>query len=438
MKKSTIKKWLIAILFFVFSILITNSSKAATLSVTTSKTSVSPGESFSITVSVSGGAGKVNITATNASISQTTLDLMLQSSATVTCTAGSSGTISINANGVIADYSTEKDETLSAPQKNVSIVQTSDNNNNNNNNSNNNNGNNSVITPTEKSNIATLSNLGIRPNDFSGFSPSKTSYSVTVPNEVESVEVYANKGQSGQTITGTGTKKLTEGANTVNIVVTAEDGKTTKTYTINITRDKEKEDDEEEEKEKQTVEEPIEENFGLTELKIEGLELQPGFQTDVYEYKIELKEDIEKLDITTLSTETNASIEITGNENLQEGENIVTIIVKSENEEKTAAYQIIVNKTIEENQDIANQEKEQQEKTKKIIIISAAGGAILLIILVVIIVKVKKSKAEKDIYIPYGNILDTYTEELDEDDTENEAFEEEHKKKKHSKGKRYK
>lgn len=436
MKKNTIKKWLMAILFFAFTVLITNSSKAATLSIATSKTSVSPGESFSVTVSVSGGAGKVNITATNASISQTSLDLMLQSSATVTCTAGSSGTISINASGVIADYSTENDETLSAPQKNVNIVQTSDNNNSDNN------SNNSVTTTQEKSNIATLSNLGIRPNDFSGFSPTKTSYSVTVPNEVESVEVYASKGQSGQTISGTGTKKLAEGANAVNVTVTAEDGKTTKTYTINITRsiaDEDEEEKEEEDTEEEQEEiENTEEVFGLKELKIEGLDLQPQFQSDIYEYKIELKEDLEKLNLSTLATEENVNIEITGNENLQEGENIITIIVKSIDEKKTLAYQIIVKKVLNVEEDVSGQVEQE-----KLIMIAIIGGVILIIIVVIIVVVVKRRKKESDSSIPYYNLLenpdlDELDNEYQENNEEDEYYDEKPKKKKRSKGKRYK
>lgn len=86
------------------------------------------------------------------------------------------------------------------------------------------------------SSVATLANLGIRPNDFSGFRAAKMSYSTEVPNDVESVEIYATKGQGGQNVSGTGKKTLNEGANTFNIVVTAEDGKTQKTYTLTINR----------------------------------------------------------------------------------------------------------------------------------------------------------------------------------------------------------
>ena len=38
---------------------------------------------------------------------------------------------------------------------------------------------------------ATLRNLGITPNDFSGFRKAKTSYNVTVPNSTEKINIYA-------------------------------------------------------------------------------------------------------------------------------------------------------------------------------------------------------------------------------------------------------
>ena len=83
----------------------------------------------------------------------------------------------------------------------------------------------------KKSNNANLSNLGITPNDFKGFTPGTTKYDVEVPNDVESVNVYATKADKNAKVTGTGNKNLNEGLNTFNIEVTAEDGTTKKTYT---------------------------------------------------------------------------------------------------------------------------------------------------------------------------------------------------------------
>ena len=75
-------------------------------------------------------------------------------------------------------------------------------------------------------------------------------------------------------------------------------------------------------------EQPMEEVFGLTELTIEGIKLNPEFKTDVYEYKVDLKEELEKLKITTLATDVNSNIEILGNENLKEGDHIKVYVVE--------------------------------------------------------------------------------------------------------------
>lgn len=94
----------------------------------------------------------------------------------------------------------------------------------------------SNTSQSTKSNIATLSDFGIKPYDFKGFKTNTLKYSVDVPSDTETVEIYAVKGQSGQLVAGTGIKKLKEGANTFEVVVTAEDGKTKNTYTLTINR----------------------------------------------------------------------------------------------------------------------------------------------------------------------------------------------------------
>lgn len=310
----------------------------------------------------------------------------------------------------------------------------------------------------EKSKVATLSNLGIRPNDFSGFKPNTYSYTTEVPNDVEKIEVYASKGHSGQTISGTGTNKtLKVGENKFNVTVTAEDGKTTKTYTINVIRkeaevkpnqeepnENEPDKNESDEETNEKPEEP-EEAFGLSELTIEGLKLKPQFKTDVYEYTLELKEDLEKLNITALSTHADTNIEITGNENLVEGENVITIIVKIVDKEngiydKIATYQIVVNKITSKE---VVEDNSKQDKMEKIIIVSTAGGAILIIILIFVIAKIRKQKRvyddEYNTYNDIGNYEEKTieTKEMVEDKPDDNEFYEEIKKIK-SKGKRFK
>lgn len=442
MKGNTLRQVLIIILFAGLLWILPNIVNAAYISVTPSTKNAKPGQTVQITIS-SDCTGKVSLSASNGSVS--TGSIWVEGSASATVTVGSSGTTTISVKAT--DMSDSAGNAVS-PSGSTSIAISS------NSLTGNNGGKTDTNTgSTTKSNVANLSNLGIRPNDFSGFSANKTSYSTEVPNDVETIEIYANKGQSGQKISGTGKKTLKEGANTFNIVVTAEDGKTQKTYTLNVIR-KAKDDNSTgnettEETTNETtpedeIEDPTANAFGLTKLSIAGVELQPQFQTDVYEYRIELKEDLDKLDIEAMATEENANIEIIGNENLQNGENIITILVNSDDE--SVAYQIIVNKSVE-----TQEEETNTNKIKNIIIISTVAGLLLIVIIIIVVSKIKSKKNEA--FIPYGGVFED--DDVDENDSfdnydnnENDAaieennnfeeYEEEKPKKKRSKGKRFK
>lgn len=82
------------------------------------------------------------------------------------------------------------------------------------------------------SGVNTLKSLSVSGANIE-FSSSKTSYSVETTSST--IEVKATPTDSKAKITGTGIKKLNYGANTLKVVVTAENG-TTKTYTINVNR----------------------------------------------------------------------------------------------------------------------------------------------------------------------------------------------------------
>lgn len=235
----------------------------------------------------------------------------------------------------------------------VTAPETSDNNANNNtdNNADEETSGNNETTPTTtttKSNNANLSNLGIRPNDFTGFRPGTTAYNVTVPNEVEEVTVYANLQDTKASLTGTGVQNLEVGRNTLNVVVTAEDG-TQKTYTINVTREEETEQENttSDEGETELEEGTITSNTAtdLINLEVTGYELTPEFSPSIYEYTLHVNGDITSLDIVTEGANHNVSIEVVGNTDLKDGENIITILVHNEETNLNSTYQIIVNKT---------------------------------------------------------------------------------------------
>ena len=256
---------------------------------------------------------------------------------------------------------------------------------------------------------------------------------------------------------------LKEGENVINVTATAEDGKTTKTYTINVTRkakdeaiEKTEETEKKEEKQEEPQQEEPEKNtIGLAKLEIENLELDPEFNSDVYEYKSTLKENLNKLDIIAIPAKEDANIEIIGNENLQEGENIITVIVKGVDEAETVAYQITVNKEPETQVAKVEEPQNNNDKIKKYAILAGAVG-VLIIIAIAVVVKNKNnindyddeeyeelnSDYENDNFNVYeNNFEDSKQNENIENNVENDEenyYEEVPKKKKRSKGKRFK
>lgn len=245
---------------------------------------------------------------------------------------------------------------------------------------------------------ATLKSLGIKPEeyDFSGFQKDKTEYSVEVPEEVEEIEVYAEATNSKAQVSGTGKVQLKNGKNKLIVQVTAEDG-TTRTYTIEVTRGGEE----------ATATNDADSGFGLSSLEINGLTLTPSFKTGTYEYTIELIEDLSELDIEAIATDEDATIEIIGNENLQLGENTITILVRNEETDETATYQIIVNKNLsaEEEMSWLKPSTWGREEIIKVAIIAV----LIILIIIAIILKVKIAKEKKDgedFDLPGGDELD--------------------------------
>lgn|GEM_PF-1169198 len=246
-----------------------------------------------------------------------------------------------------------------------------------------------------KSSNANLSNLGMNPNDFTGFSENKTSYDVTVPNNVTQVEIYATKKDSKASLTGTGIKKLQEGQNTANVIVTAEDG-TTKTYTINIKRLSKNE--------KQDTTGNLDaksssnsKDLELSNLDIEGVNLEPSFESSTYKYEISIKGEQSNLDIKASTNNTNDKVEIIGNENLQNGQNIITILVTNSKSDEVATYQIYVNKNVIDSNTVDNEfGKTVKELKIKLWVFRALVVIVVLGIIMLLIIKHKKNKKEYD------------------------------------------
>lgn len=207
----------------------------------------------------------------------------------------------------------------------------------------------SLVTNTKptETELPTLKSLSVNPGNYSpAFSKDKTTYNLSVEDDVQQVTVKATP-ESGATakITCNGTTcangviPINEGLNTVKITVT-KDG-ADNTYTLYIRKSiKEDENGNISDDEKNNV------DLYLKSLEITGFTISPEFDSKVYSYTVVIPADDERtsLDIKAVANIENAKVEIVDNENLEYGENIITIIVTSEEENATRIYQLVVDK----------------------------------------------------------------------------------------------
>lgn len=252
----------------------------------------------------------------------------------------------------------------------------------------------SLVTTTKPEDEDEKTNANLKSLEVEGFSISPSfsastlEYTMQVEMDTEKLKVNAQAESEKATVKIEGNETIVEGENIVKVIVTAEDGTTTKTYTIKVTKQ--------------------EKVFGLKSLNIKDTDISDMFKTDVYEYSINIK-NIDQLDIEAVATEEDAIIEILGNENLQEGENIITIIVTSKDEKNTITYQIKATKLL-----VTEQQTEAKTIDKMSIIYAVVGGLALIALVIVVIYTIKHRK--QNMYYNNEDDFDYYPENSEEKD----------------------
>lgn len=237
----------------------------------------------------------------------------------------------------------------------------------------------------EKSDNKNLKSLSVN-GDFEltpKFDKNVTEYNLEVGSDVEKIDIKAVTEDNSAKVTITGNDKLLMGENTVEIKVTAEDG-TARAYKINVTKGEI---------------ESADLGLGLSELSIDGYTLTPEFSTGTYEYKLDIADSsITSINVNAKSNAENAIIEIAGNNELKVGENIITILVKSEDGKEVTTYQIIVN--ISENTKKNNQLIAGIDNNDLYMYMGVGLGIIIIVIIIIIIVKRKNKDDNIESY--YG------------------------------------
>lgn len=158
---------------------------------------------------------------------------------------------------------------------------------------------------------------------------------------------------------------LENGANSIELVVTSEDGSNTNTYNFVVYRGE--------------IEEP---SAYLKDLKIDGVEFDTKFDMLLNDYTAKVDLDVDKLDIKYELEDPKAIVKITGNDNLKEGENIVTITVTSSDGASKQVYTITVTK-----EDLCDPENEEcdEEKLEEVTVVKKKSNKVLIIVIIVVV-----------------------------------------------------
>lgn len=307
--------------------------------------SASPGNTVNVSV---GGSftGRVNVTVSNGSGNKSIW--VENNTVTVPVTVGSSGTTTITAvSGEGTSDANGNDLGVIRGSKSIQIVQptptpaptptTPSNNTNSNSATKTATKSTSSSTTSTKSSNAYLSKLqinqeGLTPN----FNKNKTSYAVTVGENVNDLKVTAVAEDSKSKVAISGNTGLKNGDNKVYITVTAQDG-TKKVYIITVTK----------------TGDANKSNSYLQNLIVENATLSPEFSKEIFEYDCgTVGKSVETLKILAFGENENVKIDITGNDKLSEGDNKIIVKVTSEDGTTTKEYVITVKKDsniVEEN-----------------------------------------------------------------------------------------
>ena len=202
----------------------------------------------------------------------------------------------------------------------------------------------SVVEPEPEPTLsgdATLSGLELSGIDIGAFNPGTETYTAEVANDVERTTVTAATSDANATyvvqldgqVDADGTVTLAVGANSISIVVTAEDGKTKKTYTVTVTR----------------AAPPLSSDATLRGLALSGINIG-AFDPAVTGYAAEVANDVTETTVTptvnhdgaTYVVQLNGAGDADGTVGLAVGGNAVSVVVTAEDGETTKTYAVAV------------------------------------------------------------------------------------------------
>ena len=215
-----------------------------------------------------------------------------------------------------------------------------------------------IIVARAASANANLSNLEVSEGFLNpSFDPDSESYTDNVPNSITAISVTPTVEDSNSTVTVNGTSvpsgvesspiSLNVFNNTITVIVTAQDGVTTRTYTIIVNR-------------------APSNNAYLMLLEVSEGMLNPGFNKEVTSYSDDVVNGVASIILTPTSEEPNASITVEGVPvnsgsgsnpiNLFVGDNTINIVVTAEDGAASMTYTVVVKRAASSNAFLSNLE----------------------------------------------------------------------------------
>ncbi len=188
--------------------------------------------------------------------------------------------------------------------------------------------------------ILRLNHEGITPE----FSKYIKEYYFVTDKDIQNLEITAVPQNPKANLTITGNNNLKMGENTIEIKIESQDKTKTSTYKIYLTK---------------TINLEAA-NANLETLAVREAALEPEFDSNMTQYKVEIANDISNIDILAIPQKENAKVNILGNEEMKIGDNKIEINVLAENGTTHKKYEMLVHRrNVEE--EIKNQEEERNQ-----------------------------------------------------------------------------
>lgn len=206
------------------------------------------------------------------------------------------------------------------------------------------NGKESSVTPiTNTIRIASTNNdlysLSLSTGNLSPvFSSNITSYSAII--DASAVTINARASSNYASISGIGKVNLNYGSNTFRVIVTSESG-TTKTYNINIVRPNNINNNTSDTSNSDNNTTTLSSNNYLSNITLSNGNI--NFNKNITEYNITVDYQVSNIEVIATAEDSKSKVEITGNTNLEIGNNIIEIKVIAE-DNSTRIYKINVEK----------------------------------------------------------------------------------------------